>query len=186
METAPPVDAGPCPNLPVLLDGGWVNISPPGSNYASTYSGINAVAVRPDNPAIVDAGADSNGMFRSTDCGATWALVSTGQNAAAMTSGRPWSLVIDPITPDVMYTVQGYGTSGLWKSTNAGVDWANVLTPEITSAFYTGGQSPASRWIPAITPTSSSSPTRAPAAPTMGGRTAARSGPVWPRAPTAA
>ena len=138
--TPPPVDAGACGNLPALLDGGWVNVSPPGSNYATTYSGINAVAVRPDNPAIVYAGADSNGMFRSTDCGATWARVNTGQNATALSSGRPWSLLIDPITPDVMYTVQGYGTSGLWKSTNAGVDWTNVLTPAITSAFYAGGQ----------------------------------------------
>ena len=136
----PPVEAGACPDLPALLDGGWVNVSPPESNYASTYSGINAVAVRPDNPAIVYAGADSNGMFRSTDCGATWKLVNTGTNSAALSSGRPWSLVIDPITPDVMYTVEGYGTSGLWKSTNAGVDWTNVLTPAISAAFYVGGQ----------------------------------------------
>ena len=139
-QVPPPVDAGACPNMPALLDGGWFNVSPPGSNYAATYSGINAVAIRPDNPAIVYAGADSNGMFRSTDCGATWALVNTGQNAMALTSGRPWSLVIDPITPDVMYTVQGYGAAGLWKSTNAGVDWTNVLTTAIISAFYTGGQ----------------------------------------------
>jgi|HubBroStandDraft_2_1064218.scaffolds.fasta_scaffold21223_3 hypothetical protein len=139
-QELPPVDAGPCPILSQLLDGGWLNVSPPGSNYASTYSGINAVAVRSDNPSIVYAGADSNGMFRSTDCGATWALVSTGQNATAMKSGRPWSLVIDPVTPDVMYTVEGYGTSGLWKSTNAGVDWTDVLTPEISDAFYVGGQ----------------------------------------------
>ncbi len=139
-QVSPSVDAGDCPNLPVLLDGGWLNVSPPGSNYASTYSGINAVAIRPDNPAIVYAGADSNGIFRSTDCGATWALVNTGQNAVALSSGRPWSLVIDPITPDVMYTVEGYGTSGLWKSTNGGVDWSNVLTPAISAAFYTGGQ----------------------------------------------
>jgi hypothetical protein len=54
-ELPPPVDAGACPNLPLLLDGGWLNISPPGSNYATTYSGINAVAVRPDNPAIIYA-----------------------------------------------------------------------------------------------------------------------------------
>ncbi len=139
-DVPPAVDAGPCPGMPMLLDGGWVNISPPGSNYGTTYSGINAVAIRPDNPAVVYAGADSNGMFRSTDCGATWTRVNTGQNADALSTGRPWSLVIDPITPDVMYTVQGYGASGLWKSTNAGVDWANVLTPEISSAFYAGGQ----------------------------------------------
>lgn len=140
IEMLPPVDAGACSNLASLVGGGWVNVSPPGSNYASTYSGINAVAVRPDNPAIVYAGADSNGMFRSTDCGQTWARVNTGENATELGSGRPWSLVIDPITPDVMYTVQGYGASGLWKSSNAGVDWANVLPPEISNAFYAGGQ----------------------------------------------
>jgi hypothetical protein len=39
-----------------------------------------------------------------------------------------------------MYVVQGYGASGLWKSTNAGVDWQQMLTADITSAFYSGGQ----------------------------------------------
>jgi hypothetical protein len=137
MQMLPPVDAGACPNLPLLLDGGWINISPPGSNYASTYSGINAVALRSDDPAVVYAGADSNGMFRSNDCGATWTRVNA---TTALSTGRPWSLVIDPVTPDVMYTVQGYGASGLWKSTNAGVDWTDVLTPAISAAFYAGGQ----------------------------------------------
>ena len=99
-----------------------------------------SVIVRPDNPAIVYAGADSNGIFKSTDCGATWALVNTGTNAAAMSSGRPWSLVIDPVVPDLMYAVEGYGASGLWKSTNAGVDWVQILTSNITGAFYSGGQ----------------------------------------------
>src|SRR5580693_4726536 len=35
-QTPPPVDAGVCPNMAALLDGGWINVSPPGSNYAST------------------------------------------------------------------------------------------------------------------------------------------------------
>jgi hypothetical protein len=133
-----PVANSPCPGLPA--PGQWRNISPPGSNYTSTYTGINAVVTRPDDPAIVYTGADSNGLFKSTDCGTTWTLVNTGANAAAMSSGRPWSMVVDQVTPDVMYVVQGYGASGLWKSTNAGVDWQQVLTPEITAAFYSGGQ----------------------------------------------
>ena len=54
--------------------------------------------------------------------------MSTGKNGAAMSSGRPWSLVIDPVVPDVMYVVQGYGAGGVWKSTNAAVDWEQVLT----------------------------------------------------------
>jgi hypothetical protein len=67
-------------------------------------------------------------------------VVNTGANGAQMSSGRPWSMVVDPVTPDVMYVVQGYGASGLWKSTNAGVDWQQILTPDITAAFYSGGQ----------------------------------------------
>jgi hypothetical protein len=133
-----PVADAACPMLPSF--GQWQNISPPNSNYTATYTGINAVVTRPDNPAVVYAGADSNGIFKSTDCGATWALVNTGANAAAMSSGRPWSMIIDPVTPDVMYVVQGYGASGLWKSTNAGVDWQQILTPAVTGAFYSGGQ----------------------------------------------
>ena len=133
-----PVADSACPTLP--SQGQWQNISPPGSSYTTTYTGINAVVTRPDDPAVVYTGADSNGIFKSVDCGATWALVSTGANADAMRSGRPWSMVIDPVTPDVMYVVQGYGASGLWKSTNAGVDWQQVLTADITAAFYSGGQ----------------------------------------------
>ena len=133
-----PVADAACPGLPGA--GTWQNISPPGSHYATTYTGVNAVVVRPDDPAIVYTGVDSNGIFKSTDCGATWALVNTGTNVAAMSSGRPWSMAIDPVTPDVMYAVEGYGTSGLWKSSNAGVDWEQILTPNITSAFYSAGQ----------------------------------------------
>jgi hypothetical protein len=137
-QQGPPVTNAPCANQPT--PGQWLNISPPGSNYTKTYTGINAVVVRPDNPAIVYTGADMNGLYKSTDCGGTWTQVNTGTHAADMSSGRPWSMVIDPRTPDVMYVVQGYGTSGLWKSTNAGVDWQQVLTPNVTSAFYAGGQ----------------------------------------------
>ena len=59
-----------CPGLPA--SGTWQNVSPPGSNYPKTYTGMVSVAVRTDDPAIVYAGADSNGIFKSTDCGATW------------------------------------------------------------------------------------------------------------------
>jgi hypothetical protein len=129
---------GACPKLPG--SGAWQNVSPPGSNYKKTYSGMISVVVRPDNPAVIYAGADSNGNFKSTDCGATWALVNTGANAQSLSSGRPWSFVIDPVIPDIMYVVEGYGASGLWKSTNAGVDWTQILTPNVTSAFNGGGQ----------------------------------------------
>jgi hypothetical protein len=133
-----PVSDAACPGLPAA--GTWKNISPPGSDYTTTYTGMNAIAVRPDNNAIVYAAADMHGIYKSTNCGATWAVVNTGTNGTALNTGRAWSLVIDSVTPDVMYAAEGYGTSGLWKSTNAGVDWNQVLTSNITSAFYSGGQ----------------------------------------------
>lgn len=128
-----PVVDGSCPNLPEA--GTWQNVSPPGSNYTKTYTGIDSVVVRPDNPAVVFAGAELNGIFKSTDCGANWTLVSTGANAASMASGRPWSFRIDPVTPDRMYAVNGYGALGLWMTDNGGVDWQQILTPNIELAF---------------------------------------------------
>jgi hypothetical protein len=127
------VDAGACPSLPGA--GQWQNVTPPASD-----AGTSAIAVRPDYPSTVYAGVQGKGIFRSVDCGASWSLVSTGTHASDMSSGNPWSIAIDPVAPDTMYVVEGYGSSGLWKSTNGGVDWQNVLTdPTVTAAFYANG-----------------------------------------------
>jgi hypothetical protein len=132
-----PVADAACPALPPA--GTWRNVSPPGSNYTQTYSGLNAIAVRPDNPAVVYVGADLNGIFKSTDCGATWTVAASGANAASVNAGEPWSVVIDPVVPDVMYASLGYGAVGVWKSTNAGVDWQQTFSSNITAAFANKG-----------------------------------------------
>ena len=129
---APIVSIGNCPSLP---GSGWKEISPPGSKYAETTVGMQAIVLRPDMPGVIYAGADSNGIYKSSDCGATWAKVNTGRNKDAMNSGRPWSFVIDPVVPDVMYVIQGYGAAGLWKTTNAGVDWDQVFSNEVLAEF---------------------------------------------------
>jgi photosystem II stability/assembly factor-like uncharacterized protein len=136
----PAVHAGDCANLP--KKGQWENISPPSSNYSKTYTGINAIVLRSDDPSVIFVGADMAGIFRSNDCGATWSTagVNTGTNGDAINTGRSWSLAIDPITPDTMYAVQGYGKPGLWKSTDAGVDWTQTLTPDILDVFNAKGQ----------------------------------------------
>jgi hypothetical protein len=130
------LDAGACGTLPG--PGQWQNVTPPAA-MSDVNPGTSAIAVRPDYPSTIYAGTNGKGIFRSTDCGATWALVSTGAHASDMASGNGWSMAIDPVEPDTMYVVEGYGSSGLWKSTNAGVDWANVLDPTITAAFYANG-----------------------------------------------
>jgi hypothetical protein len=118
------------------MAGQWVDVTPP----AAQGVGTSAIAVRPDDPSTVYAGAKQVGVLRSVDCGATWSVVSTGAHASDLASGTPWSMAIDPVAPDTMYVVEGYGSSGLWKSTNGGVDWENVLTdPTVTAAFYAKG-----------------------------------------------
>jgi len=136
-----PVDAGPvwdghvvvgdCSNLSNSTQ--WEQISP----VDPTKWTANAIAVRPDRPGTVFVGMQNNGIYRSDDCGATWnGPTNTGMGAADISSGAPWSLVVDPMSPDIMYTVEGYGSDGVFKSTNAGVDWVQVLTPDIVKNYF--------------------------------------------------
>jgi hypothetical protein len=142
-----PVVSGSCPNL--LPTGEWRRISPPASDYTTSTTSTrpdgfpyqtDAFALRPDDPRTLYVGVNSGGLFRSTDCGTSWELISTGRSAKAMSSGAPWSIAIDPVTPDVMYVVQGYGAGGLWKTTNAGLDWDQVFSKAVLDAFPYGGQ----------------------------------------------
>jgi hypothetical protein len=132
----------PCEGL--AAPGVWERISPPGSDYTTSSEPLDdgfppqtdAIALRSDNNAIY-VGVNEGGIHRSEDCGTTWTKVSTGTNSEGLDDGAPWNLVIDPVDPDVMYVVNGYG-SGPWKSTNGGVDWENPVPPEVLSVFENG------------------------------------------------
>jgi hypothetical protein len=94
-----------------------------------------SVAVNPQNPSIVftsgAAGSSGgNGIYKSTDCGATWTKANTGRNSAAIDSGYQWGMNIDPTNPNVMYVSNGYGgPPSLFKTTNGGTDWDPVFAP---------------------------------------------------------
>jgi hypothetical protein len=103
----------------------------------ATY-GTNAVAIDPNNTAIVYLGTSSLGLFKSKDCGATWEHVSTGEHGDEIDTGRNWSLVVDPKDSQVIYTTAGYGAGDVWKSVNGGVDWAPMLTPDVRTALAGG------------------------------------------------
>jgi hypothetical protein len=121
------------PQIPI------VTYNPPG-NFSSGSDGMVAVAVDPVDPATVYVGgghqtccADgSDGLFKSTDCGATWNKLDTGRNGSLIDTGWPWygGLLVDPMNPQMMYVESGYGAEGLWKSTNGGTDWDNLFSPD--------------------------------------------------------
>src|SRR5579859_427254 len=128
--------------------GVWDDVTPPQipikkNSSSGTFDGsggIIAVAVDPQDPATVYAAggsavcctSGSSGIFKSTDCGATWAKVSTGANSDLLEKGWQWGtgIVIDSVTPTTMYAQSGYGSEGLFKSVNGGVDWTQLFLPD--------------------------------------------------------
>jgi hypothetical protein len=119
----------PCPTTGAV--GGWENITPAKIIQTMPYQGgTGAVLVNPkDTRTVYVGGLNGGGIFKSVDCGATWSHVNTGKGGSDMDIGKLWSMVIDPINPEVLYSINGYGAEGLWKTTNGGVDWENLYPP---------------------------------------------------------
>jgi hypothetical protein len=134
----PIADAGPvvvrsCNSLPAV--GQWENITPDPFKNPSNMETL-AVIVNPlDQTLYAAAGNKTNGgnsgtgVYKSTDCGATFTFVTTGMNKDKLLSGDPWAMMLDPTSPDTIYINNGYGNDPtLYKSTNAGVDFT-ALSP---------------------------------------------------------
>jgi len=128
---------GNCANLPAA--GKWENISPVtatiGDGSGQNFS--EAVVVDPFDPATVWFGTGFAGVFKSTDCGATWTHMNTGRNAKEMDNGSHISFAVDPVDKGTIYTVSLFGAWGLWKTTNGGVDWDQLFAPDSEFAKLT-------------------------------------------------
>jgi hypothetical protein len=120
-----------------LPRGVWDNVSPPQVDLKA--SGTLAFALDPTDTRIIVLGTVKRGIFKSTDCGATWTKIDTGQGTADMDKGNNNHMLIDPTNPKIMYTTSGYGgTQGVLKSTNGGVDWHQTFTQDELAATYGG------------------------------------------------
>jgi hypothetical protein len=121
-----------CGGRPLPATGSWdaKSISPVAvpSNPPNAFIGTtNAVVVDPFDTSTVWVGTGYQGLFQSTDCGSTWKHVNTGTNGSSIDQSVLWSLIVDPVHQGVIYTIGAYGAEGLWKSTNGGVDWAQLF-----------------------------------------------------------
>ena len=98
-----------------------------------------AMAVDPVNQGTVYAGTSFQGVWKSTDCGSSWALVSTGTRASDVNRGMNWTFALDAEDPQIVYTNSGYGSNGLFKSSDGGVNWTDIWSkksqPELGKAF---------------------------------------------------
>jgi hypothetical protein len=124
-DEPPPHMVGRCDHLGAV--GQWENVTPPDIMLSGAYTGVLMTLADPVTSGTVYATTYQSGVYKSTDCGASWVKTNTGRNGARLDSGRIWSAVIDPVDPTVLYALTGYGADGLWKTTNGGVDWDQVL-----------------------------------------------------------
>ncbi len=139
-----PHTVGKCDSLPAANR--WEEVTPPEVRAqlpgpSDCVYGVGAFVVDPSNYANLYLGTCEMGVWKSSDCGASCTHVNSGKNGGALDHGRQWTFVIDPVDPQVLYTNSGYnnyvqngtwdgnGVSGLFKSTNGGVDWSMIWPP---------------------------------------------------------
>ncbi|UCG60113.1 MAG: hypothetical protein JSU70_11435, partial [Phycisphaerales bacterium] len=98
----------------------WTPCACSGANPGLTGHFIRILAVDHKNPHTVYAGIADGVVAKSTDGGANWTLVDTGQTPEPITA-----LAIHPTNTDIVYA-SGF-TAGfiVAKSTNGGLDWTN-------------------------------------------------------------
>jgi photosystem II stability/assembly factor-like uncharacterized protein len=140
-----PVVVSDCSNLGEV--GKFVEITPAevkagiGQNApdGQRQGGPFAMVVDPVNQGTVYSGTLLQGVWKSTDCGATWRKMSEGTNGFDVNRGMNWTFEIDPYHPNVLYTNSGYGSNGLFKSIDGGENWIDIWSPAsqpVLSKFF--------------------------------------------------
>src|SRR5207249_10170841 len=85
---------------------------------------IGALAIDPVTPATLYAGTDSNGVFKSTNGGASWSAVNTGLTVKTVSI-----LAVDPQTPATLYAATQSGRCGVVvEGASGGGGWGAVCS----------------------------------------------------------
>jgi photosystem II stability/assembly factor-like uncharacterized protein len=127
---------GGCENLAAA--GAWENITPAGQFSGTAVNGTVAAAiiVDPFDPKRLwlGTGNQNSEIWRSDNCGATWTRVNLGRGSVGdrrtyggVGDGIQWSMQADFVNQGVIYATSGYGAEGVWKTTDGGYSWRDVV-----------------------------------------------------------
>jgi hypothetical protein len=134
LPAAPTVQS--CEDLPA--PGTWEDITPPGASSKSAVNGTVAAAIIVDpldsRRLWLGTGSENDEIWRLDDCGAISRRVNTGpgsvgdgKTTGGVGDGAQWSMQADPVESGVLYAVSGYGAQSLWKTSDGGTSWSDVL-----------------------------------------------------------
>ena len=121
---------GPDSGLWKSTDGGdsWTDISRNPGLPQEGILGKIGISVSPAQPsriwAIVEAGGEKSGIYRSENRGASWEHLTNNQDLL----NRPWyylHIFADPQDPDTVYV----NNLKMWKSVDGGRNWSEITTP---------------------------------------------------------
>ncbi|HEV8246259.1 MAG TPA: hypothetical protein VGP93_10850, partial [Polyangiaceae bacterium] len=118
--------------------GEWQQVAPPDLDIGCdpdagvcATSASEALVLDPQNAGVIYLGTAQQGIWKSTDCGSSWAVVSTGKNGILLGASILTQLEIDPVDPQVLYTKDD---NHEFKSENGGVDWEIIWPAGFTQA----------------------------------------------------
>jgi hypothetical protein len=126
----------------------WIRIDGGGTLVGKNISGVaprGHIIVVSVN--IADTFTFPNiGIFRSTDSGATFTHISSGNGAATgLPSGATYDLAGDPANPARLFTsvvrANSVGVNGIYRSTNTGANWTKVSNAEMEALMISGNDS---------------------------------------------
>ncbi len=121
----------------------WVSVNPKGMFYARTGNNFvsgrtNSIVFHPTNPNIMYIAAAQGGVWKTTDNGNNWTVLT--DNLGSISSG---DIAIDPLNPNILYYGTGelnysgdsqYG-DGVYKSTNAGATWTKIVAASFIGQY---------------------------------------------------
>ncbi len=118
------VDPGDPDIIHLTGDLGYCRSTDGGETWSVPLSGAaSSLALKPANPAIVYVGRHSNGVWRSTDSGASWTRLTGGLPGSGMSRIL---VAVTAANPDVVYTaILDYSShlQGLYRSDDGGDSW---------------------------------------------------------------